>query len=143
MNIDSIKNGFVIDHITAGRAMLLFDLLKLEDAQCSIAIIKNVGSSKMGKKDIIKIDAEIPIDFDVLGYVDPGITVNIIRNGEICEPVRGATLVGKGSEIIQNIDMVGSDLDMAQGMCGASSGSVPPNVGQPMIRVSSITVGGR
>ena len=67
----------------------------------------------------------------------------IIRNGEICEPVRGATLVGKGSEIIQNIDMVGSDLDMAQGMCGASSGSVPTNVGQPMIRVSSITVGGR
>ena len=67
----------------------------------------------------------------------------IIRNGEICEPVRGATLVGKGSEVIQNIDMVGSDLDMAQGMCGASSGSVPTNVGQPMIRVSSITVGGR
>ena len=67
----------------------------------------------------------------------------IIRNGQVCEPVRGATLVGKGSEIIQNIDMVGSDLDMAQGMCGASSGSVPTNVGQPMIRVSSITVGGR
>ena len=67
----------------------------------------------------------------------------IIRNGEICEPVRGATLVGKGSEVIQNIDMVGSDLDMAQGMCGASSGSVPTNVGQPMIRVSSITVAGR
>ena len=67
----------------------------------------------------------------------------MIRNGEICEPVRGATLVGKGSEVIQNIDMVGSDLDMAQGMCGASSGSVPTNVGQPMIRVSSITVGGR
>jgi TldD protein len=67
----------------------------------------------------------------------------IIRNGEICEPVRGATLVGKGSEVIQNIDMVGSDLDMAQGMCGASSGAVPTNVGQPMIRVSSITVGGR
>ncbi len=67
----------------------------------------------------------------------------IIRNGEVCEPVRGATLVGKGSEIIQNIDMVGTELDMAQGMCGASSGSVPTNVGQPMIRVSSITVGGR
>ena len=67
----------------------------------------------------------------------------MIRNGKICEPVRGARLVGKGSEIIQNIDMVGSDLDMAQGMCGASSGSVPTNVGQPMIRVSSITVGGR
>lgn len=67
----------------------------------------------------------------------------LIRNGKICEPVRGASLVGKGSEIIQNIDMVGTDLDMGQGMCGSSSGSIPTNVGQPLIRVSSITVGGR
>ena len=67
----------------------------------------------------------------------------IIRNGVICEPVRGAALVGKGSDVIQNIDMVGSDLDMGQGMCGSSSGSVPTNVGQPLIRVSTITVGGR
>ena len=67
----------------------------------------------------------------------------MIRNGKICEPVRGAALVGKGSDVIQNIDMVGSDLDMGQGMCGSSSGSVPTNVGQPLIRVSTITVGGR
>jgi TldD protein len=67
----------------------------------------------------------------------------MVRNGKICEPVRGASLVGKGSEVIQNIDMVGSELDMGQGMCGSSSGSVPTNVGQPMIRVSTITVGGR
>ena len=67
----------------------------------------------------------------------------IIRNGAICEPVRGASLVGKGSECIMNIDMVGSNLEMGQGMCGSSSGSVPTNVGQPLIRVSSITVGGR
>ena len=67
----------------------------------------------------------------------------MIRNGKICEPVRGASLVGKGSEIIQNIDMVGSDMQMGQGMCGSSSGSVPTNVGQPLIRVSTITVGGR
>ena len=67
----------------------------------------------------------------------------IIRNGVVCEPVRGAALVGKGSEVIQNIDMVGTDLDMGQGMCGSSSGSVPTNVGQPLIRVSTITVGGR
>ena len=67
----------------------------------------------------------------------------IVRNGVICEPVRGASLVGKGSEVIMNIDMVGKSLDMGQGMCGSSSGSVPTNVGQPMIRVSSITVGGR
>ena len=67
----------------------------------------------------------------------------MIRNGVICEPGRGATLVGKGSEIIQNIDMVGTDMDQAQGMWGSSSGSVPTNVGQPLIRVSTITVGGR
>ena len=67
----------------------------------------------------------------------------IVRNGQICEPVRGASLVGKGSDVIMNIDMVGTNLDMGQGMCGSSSGSVPTNVGQPLIRVSSITVGGR
>ena len=67
----------------------------------------------------------------------------IIRNGVICEPVRGASLVGKGSDCIMNIDMVGTDMEMAQGMCGSSSGSVPTNVGQPLIRVSTITVGGR
>ena len=67
----------------------------------------------------------------------------LIRNGKICEPVRGASLVGKGSEVIQSIDMVGTDMDMGQGMCGSSSGDVPTNVGQPLIRVSSITVGGR
>ncbi len=67
----------------------------------------------------------------------------LVRGGKICEPVRGASLVGKGSEVIMNIDMVGNDMDMAAGMCGSSSGSVPTNVGQPLIRVSSITVGGR
>lgn len=67
----------------------------------------------------------------------------MIRNGKICEPVRGASLVGKGSDILQNIDMVGTDMEMGQGMCGSSSGSVPTNVGQPLIRVSGITVGGR
>ena len=67
----------------------------------------------------------------------------LIRNGVICEPVRGASLVGKGSQVIQDIDMVGTDLEMGQGMCGSSSGSVPTNVGQALIRVSSITVGGR
>ena len=67
----------------------------------------------------------------------------MVRNGKICEPVRGASLVGKGSEVIMNIDMVGKDMQMGQGMCGSSSGSVPTNVGQPLIRVSSITVGGR
>ncbi|MBO7738110.1 MAG: TldD/PmbA family protein, partial [Clostridia bacterium] len=66
----------------------------------------------------------------------------IIRNGKICEPVRGASLIGTGSQIIQDIDMVGQNLELGQGMCGSSSGSVPTNVGQPLIRVSKITVGG-
>ena len=66
-----------------------------------------------------------------------------MRNGKICEPVRGASLVGQGSKVLMDIDMVGTALDMGQGMCGASSGSIPTNVGQPMIRVSGITVGGR
>ncbi len=85
MNIDSITNGFVIDHITAGRGMRLYDLLGLDNLDCSVAIIRNVGSKKMSKKDIIKIDANITIDFDVIGYVDPGITVNIIRDGVLVE----------------------------------------------------------
>ena len=67
----------------------------------------------------------------------------MIRNGRIAEPVRGASLIGTGSEILQNIDMVGQNLERAQGVCGSSSGSVPTDVGQPLIRVSTITVGGR
>ena len=67
----------------------------------------------------------------------------IVRNGKICEPVRGAALIGNGGDVIQKIDMVGQDLDTAQGNCGASPGMVPTDVGQPLIRVSSITVGGR
>lgn len=85
MNIDSIVNGVVIDHITAGRGMKLYDLLGFDELKCSIAIIKNVTSNKMGKKDIIKIDADIPIDFDVIGYVDPDVTVNIIKDGKLIE----------------------------------------------------------
>ena len=85
MNIDSIKNGIVIDHITAGRGMELYRLLSLETLDCTVAFIKNVGSRKMGKKDIIKIDAAIDINMDIIGYVDPDVTVNIIRDGEIVE----------------------------------------------------------
>ena len=85
MKIDSIINGIVIDHIAAGRGMMLYQLLKLDQLDCSVAIIKNASSRKMGKKDIIKIDADIPVSFDVIGYVDPGITVNVIRDGVIAE----------------------------------------------------------
>ena len=81
MNIDSIQNGIVIDHITAGRGMRLYELLHLDRLDCSVAIIKNVTSKKMGKKDIIKIDSAIDLNMDVIGFVDPQATVNIIRDG--------------------------------------------------------------
>ena len=85
MNIDSIKNGLVIDHIRSGGAMRIYDLLGLGSLDCTVAIIKNAQSGKMGRKDIIKIDTVTDIDLDVLGYVDPGITVNVIRGGELVE----------------------------------------------------------
>ena len=85
MNIDSIVNGVVIDHISAGKAMRLYELLGLEKLDCSVAIIKNVNSNRMGKKDIIKIDADVPIDFDLIGYVDPDVTINFIRDEKLVE----------------------------------------------------------
>ena len=85
MNIDSIKNGIVIDHITAGKSMRIYQLLGLDKLECSVALIKNVGSHKMGKKDIIKIDTDFEVDTDVLGYVDPGATISIIRDCKIVE----------------------------------------------------------
>lgn len=88
MNIDAIRNGIVIDHITAGRGMRLYELLELEKLDCSVAIIKNVHSEKLGRKDIIKIDADIPVNFDVIGYVDPGVSVNRIRGGRLVEKRR-------------------------------------------------------
>ncbi len=81
MNIDSIQNGYVIDHIRAGRSMELYRYLKLDTLDCSVAVIQNVKSERMGKKDIIKIDREMPIDLNMLGYIDPDATVNVIRNG--------------------------------------------------------------
>lgn len=85
MNIDSIRNGYVLDHIKAGRSMEIYQYLNLNDLDCSVAIIKNVKSNKMGKKDIIKIDSLIDLDWTILGYIDPGITVNIIKDGELLE----------------------------------------------------------
>lgn len=85
MNIDSIKNGFVIDHIKAGKGMEIYRLLKLKKLNCPVAMIMNAQSSKMSKKDIIKIDADIELDVHILGYVDPEITVNVIKNSVIVE----------------------------------------------------------
>ena len=84
MIIDAISNGIVIDHISAGKAMYLYNILGLDQLDCSVALLKNVVSSKLGRKDIIKIDRILDLDWDVIGYVDPGITVNIIGR-----PARG------------------------------------------------------
>lgn len=85
MTIDSIKNGIVIDHIAAGKAMELYQILGLDKLDCSVAILKNVVSGKLGKKDIIKIDRNLDLDWDIIGYVDPNITVNIIKDGRQVE----------------------------------------------------------
>ncbi len=85
MNIDSIKNGYVIDHIKAGKGMEIYNLLRLDLLDCPVAIIKNANSSKMGKKDIIKIDALIELNMDILGYVSPDATVDIIKDGNLVE----------------------------------------------------------
>ncbi len=85
MIIGQIKDGIVLDHITAGRGMEIYKILGLGDLDCVVAMIKNADSEKMGKKDIIKIGRVIDLDFDVLGYIDPGITVNIIRDGALAK----------------------------------------------------------
>ena len=81
MNIDSIQNGVVLDHIKSGKSMDIYRYLHLDQLDCQVAIIKNARSARMGKKDIIKIDSPMEVDLDVLGYIDPDITVNIIRDG--------------------------------------------------------------
>ncbi len=85
MHIDEIKNGIVIDHITAGKAMEIYNMLSLDKLDCAVAIIKNVPSKKLGKKDIIKIDCDIDINLDVLGFISPSITVAIVKNSKIIE----------------------------------------------------------
>ncbi len=82
MNVDEIKNGIVIDHIKAGKGMQIYKFLHLDALDCPIAIIKNAQSRRMGRKDIIKIDAEVTLDLSALGYIDPDVTVNVIKNGE-------------------------------------------------------------
>ena len=85
MNIGQIENGIVLDHITAGNGMNIYNVLDLGNLDCTVALIKNADSPKMGKKDIIKISSILDIDLDVLGYLDPGITVNIIRDGKVSD----------------------------------------------------------
>ena len=88
MNIDSIQNGVALDHIKAGRAMQIYTALGLDSLDCTIAIVKNVKSGKMGRKDMIKIDEMIGLDLDALGFIDPNITINIIQGGRVAEKRR-------------------------------------------------------
>ena len=85
MRVDEIKNGIVIDHITAGRAMQIYTLLGLDNIESTVAVLQNGPSKKMGKKDIIKIDCIMDINFDVLGFISPNITVDIVRGGTVVE----------------------------------------------------------
>ena len=85
MRVDAIKNGIVIDHIEPGCAMKIYDMLSLDKLDCPVAILKNVSSNKMGKKDIIKIDCDIDINLDVLGFISPSITVVIVKDGEVAQ----------------------------------------------------------
>ena len=81
MKVGAIHNGVVIDHITAGKGMDLYHFLNLDHVDAPIALIKNAPSDKMGKKDIIKIDAELDLDLDALGYIDPNVTINVVKEG--------------------------------------------------------------
>ena len=86
MNIDSIKNGIVIDHIQAKKGMEIYELLNLKDLDCSVAIITNAKSKKMGRKDILKVECDIDtLNLDIIGFIDHTITINVIKDGEIVE----------------------------------------------------------
>lgn len=87
LKIDSVEKGLVLDHIKAGKAMEIYKYLNLDKMDCSVAIIKNAKSNKMGKKDIIKVENNINMDLKVLGFIDPSITINVIDNGEIIKKI--------------------------------------------------------
>ena len=97
LNVDSIERGIVIDHIKAGRGMSIYNYLKLDEKDCCVALIKNVKSERQGKKDLIKIDDVIDINLEVLGFIDPNITINIVEDGEIVRKINLAlpqTVIG-------------------------------------------------
>ncbi|MBQ2679127.1 MAG: aspartate carbamoyltransferase regulatory subunit [Firmicutes bacterium] len=85
MNVDGVKTGIVLDHIKAGKSREIYNYLGLDKLDCAIAMLQNVSSTKYGKKDIIKIDSDIALDFDVLGYIDSNITVNLVKDGKLVE----------------------------------------------------------
>ena len=86
LNVGALREGYVLDHIKAGKAMTIYHDLKLDKLDCTVAIIKNARSNKMGKKDILKVECDVNmLDLDVLGFIDHNITVNVIKSGDIVE----------------------------------------------------------
>lgn len=126
MIIDAIKNGIVIDHIAAGKAMELYKILGLGDLDCTVAILKNVVSGKLGRKDIIKIDRVLDLDWDVIGYVDPNITVNIIMDGRQVEKRQL-----KLPETITNVIRCKNPRCITSGGAGAAPGVQAHRPGEP------------
>ena len=100
MKVTAVSNGVVIDHITAGKCMKLYQFLDLDHVDATIALIKNAPSQKMGKKDIIKIDTELELDLDALGYIDPNVTINIVKDG-VCVKKMRQQLTERMTNIIQ------------------------------------------
>ncbi len=88
MNINEIQDGYVIDHLHAGRALRVYRYLELDQLDCQVAIIKNAKSGRMGRKDIIKIDELIPLNMDIISYIDAGATVNVIKDGKLIDKIR-------------------------------------------------------
>ena len=101
LNIDSIQNGIVIDHIQAGKGMRIYELLELDKLDCCVALIKNARSSKMGRKDIIKIEGDLAINFDVLGFIDNNITVCTIKNGELVKKKENIVLPRRIKNVVK------------------------------------------
>lgn len=86
LNVGKIEEGFVLDHIKAGKSLSIYHLLRLDKLDCTVAIIKNARSNKMGKKDILKVECDIDtLDLDILAFIDHNITVNVIKDGEIVD----------------------------------------------------------
>ena len=88
MNIDGVNTGVVLDHIEAGKGWEIYNLLGLDSVDCTVAIIQRVNSTKYGKKDIIKVDGDVDLDLDILGYFDTKMTVNIVKDGKLVEKVK-------------------------------------------------------
>ena len=115
LNVGALREGYVLDHIKAGKAMTIYHDLKLDKLDCSVAIIKNAKSNKMGKKDIIKVECPIEaLDLDILGFIDHNITVNVIKGDRIVEK-KELKLPKQQKSTLRDIDRAGTGSDLYSG----------------------------